>query len=333
MIKLLALVGLLFLGASCQKKNKAPPVTEAPDNGIAAAPVVPGTNGNPPPALPVPGPELPIVPKEPLTPPVPATPVTPPIEVPVSPVQKLLGLKIQAVSDLQIAKPFFLKTFAVYEGPAEEKEVTAQWKILANEAELQLKGDGSFIAKTAGSAKLEASFEGQLANIELQFEYPMLQVTEEQFWVYSLEGQKTRFNDPWDSEQGDAIKRDRAGVPEYALKCLDEAQAEFSQLQSREQIKASLGKLILAGASPRFIYLVNVVGAEGRRDVLRRLDRDAYFWHWTELTKRPSLAMSNFKKGVWVWEIIASPQSCIKSSEKQMQRYLDYAGFRLGLPK
>jgi hypothetical protein len=44
---------------------------------------------------------------------------------------------------------------------------------------------------------------------------------------------------------------------------------------------------------------------------------------------RPSLAMSRFQQGSWVWEVIASPGECLQPDTRDIQRYLDYVITRL----
>ena len=257
--------------------------------------------------------------------------VVPPEVVPVK--QTVIGLKIESSSSYLAGQTLTLKTFGVFQDPAESKEVVAEWKILSNEANLEQVGVGIFIGKKSGKVKLEAQYDSQVATIEFDIEMPGLLVKEEQFWIYRSEGQKLLFNNPWDEQPGSEVKRDHEGLPDYAETCLAAAKSRYEELKNKPAIKEKIGQLLLAGASPKLTYLVNVLPTEVKLDRLRRLDRDAYFWHWPQEDKRPSLAMNDFKQGLWVWELIASPNACLQPNELEFKRYLDYTAFRLGLKK
>jgi hypothetical protein len=157
----------------------------------------------------------------------------------------------------------------------------------------------------------------------------MLRLKEEQFWVYRLNREFLSFNSPWDKEAGHAIVLTPTNVPDFARNCLEQAKQNFSIMQHEPAMKERLAALIGAGATAQLIFMVNVVPVDGRRNDLRRLDRDAYFWHWTREDQRPSLSMSIFQKGSWVWEVIASPGECHQPDTKEIPRYLDYVAMRL----
>lgn len=155
-----------------------------------------------------------------------------------------------------------------------------------------------------------------------------LAVKETQFWVYTKKDNELSFNTPWDSTEGDAIERDREKLPAFATTCLDAAQKQYETLAAKQTFKDKMLPLLALGATAELTFLTIVVDNKSERDNLRKLDRDAYFWHWNDPAKKPVLAMNIYEKGSWVWEVIASPGSCVQPSEKELLRYLDYAAKR-----
>lgn len=214
-----------------------------------------------------------------------------------------------------------VRTVATYENPAASKDVGAQLTLVQNDATAQLAANGILSATKHGVVKIEASFEGKTATAVVQFQYPA------QYWVYREENNALLFNTPWDKDEGDEIKRNAEGLPDYALECLKQGQKELADAEANGSLKWNT--LAGSGATNKLVYLVNVVSNSNRMQRLRALDRDAYFWHWTSETKRPYLAMSNFKRGTFVWELVATPQGCLQPSIKEAQRYVDYAANRL----
>ncbi len=213
-----------------------------------------------------------------------------------------------------------VRTQATYENPAETKDVQGEVMLVENKAGATL-ANGAIQATKHGLVTIEVSFEGKKATTDVQFEYPA------QFWVYREDSNGLLFNTPWDKEEGDEIKRTEEGVPDYAVACLKRSQKALVEAETSGLLKWNA--LASKGATSNLVYLVNVVSRSNRLSSLRNLDRDAYFWHWTSETTRPYLAMSNFKKGSFVWEVVASPQGCVLPSIKEAQRYVDYADKRL----
>lgn len=155
-----------------------------------------------------------------------------------------------------------------------------------------------------------------------------LAVKETQFWVYTKKDNQLNFNTPWDSTEGDAIERDGQKLPDYATSCLEAAQKKYDTLAGKQSFKDKMLPLLALGATPQLTFLTIVVDNKNERDNLRKLDRDAYFWHWNDPAKKPVLTMNIYEKGSWVWEVIASPGSCVQPDEKELLRYLDYAAKR-----
>jgi len=233
----------------------------------------------------------------------------------------LTALTVTAEGEPIVGTRLTLRTMATYENPAETKEVKAEVTLLQNDAAVKLLANGTLRASKHGLTKIEASFEGKKATVELQFEYPA------QFWVYREDTNGLLFNTPWDKEEGDEIKRSTEGVPDYAVACLKKSQKVLADAEASGLLKWN--SLASQGATDKLVYLVNVVRRRNRAAYLRDLDREPYFWHWTSETARPYLAMSNFKKGTFVFEVVASPQGCALPSIKEAQRYVDYAEKRL----
>ncbi|HET9237285.1 MAG TPA: hypothetical protein VFO10_08540 [Oligoflexus sp.] len=312
------------------------PVVPTPAPEPTPGPVVPTPAPEPIPAPePTPGPVAPTpVPSPEPTPaptPVPSpepTPVPSPEPTPApspeptpSPAQVLTGLTVTAEGETIVGTRLTLRTTATYENPAETREVKAEVTLLQNDAAVKLFSNGTLRASKHGLTKIEASFEGKKATVELQFEYPA------QFWVYREDTNGLLFNTPWDKEEGDEIKRSTEGVPDYAVACLKKSQKVLADAEASGLLKWN--SLASQGATDKLVYLVNVVSNSRRTAYLRNLDREPYFWHWTSETARPYLALSNFKKGSFVFEVVASPQKCELPSIKEAQRYVDYAEKRL----
>lgn len=152
-------------------------------------------------------------------------------------------------------------------------------------------------------------------------------VSEVQYWIYEKDGDKLIFNNPWDSEEGDGIQRDAAKLPAYVRACTDDAKGKFEEKMAASQEKVR--QLLEAGGSPRVTLLVNVVEMVSERNALRRLDRDAYFWNWPDPKARPYFALANFRKGSFVWEVIAAEDGCVQPDSREVDRYLDHVRARL----
>ncbi len=329
MPKILILLGLMIFVAACDKqKDESNPVQPVADVA-PVAPLAKETAAPVPPAAPLPPPVVPTIEPaptpiptpspvpEPTPLPTPAPPITPVPE----PVQVLSGLTITLEGEPVVGERLQVRTVANFENPAATKEVVAQLTLLENDARAELAADGGLTASKHGMVKIEASLDGKTASAVVAFEYPA------QYWVYREENNVLLFNTPWDKDEGDEIKRNAEGLPDYALECLKQGQKAFADAEANGSLKWN--SLASIGASDRLLYLVNVVSNSNRLQKLQALDRDAYFWHWTSATKRPYLAMSNFKQGTFVWELVATPQGCKQPSIKEAQRYVDYAANRL----
>jgi hypothetical protein len=271
---------------------------------------------------------LPSFPEQPQMPPLPSTEPERPSQTQPPPTEGVRSLRIVSEGAFIVGHKKLLKAMASYETGV-QREVPATWDLVTNEAEASLDVDGRLKASKTGKVVVRAQFSDKAAQATFTFQEPMLRHREIQFWVYRLNRDILSFNNPWDKEPGNGIVRVPNDVPDYGRSCLDEARQRFSEVQAQEDVKNRIGELIANGSTAQLIFLVNVVPVDGRRNDLRRLDRDAYFWHWNRESERPSLAMSRFKEGSWVWEVIASPSECLQPDEMEIQRYLDYVATRL----
>lgn len=334
MSKILALLGLITWVAACDNKkdeSSSEPVQPAADVAsvlpvpkVTATPVPEptATPGSTAPIAPLPVP-TPVPTPGPSTDPVPVPPGPAPTPTPPAPepAPVLSTLTITVEGEPTVGSRLQIRTMATWENPAATKEVTAELSFLQNDAAAKLDANGGLRASKHGLAEIEASFEGKKATVAVQFEYPV------QFWVYREDSNGLQFNTPWDKTEGDEIKRSAEGIPDYAFACLKKSQKALAAAEASGALKWT--SLASKGATDKLVYLVNVVSRSSRIPSLRDLDRDAYFWHWTSETSRPYLAMSNFKKGTFVFEVVASPQACELPSIKEAQRYVDYADKRL----
>jgi hypothetical protein len=230
-------------------------------------------------------------------------------------------LTISVEGDGIVGSRLALRTLAHYENPSASKEVKAKFKLIQNDADVKLYANGTLLASKHGLAKIEASFEGITATSEIQFEYPA------QFWVYREEANGLQFNTPWDKTEGDEIRRSTEDIPDFAVDCLKKSQEALANAEADGTLKWN--SLASKGATNKLLYLVNVINKSQDIRTLYKLDREAYFWHWTSENARPYLALSNFKRGAFVWEAVASPQGCILPSIEEAQRYVNYVDQRL----
>jgi hypothetical protein len=316
-----------LFSSSCQKtenKGEDSPPINAVDSSVqnSETPSEQNSGVRPPQGGTIPG-----LPPGPLNPERPTAPAAPVPQEP-APTEGVISLNIQSEGAFLIGHRKKLRAIAHYDSGG-ERDVPAEWTLVSNEAGATLEKEGHIKAKKQGKVLVRAAFGGQLAEAEFTSEEPMLKHKEDQFWVYRLNREFLSFNSPWDKVTGNGIVRSPKDMPDFAKDCLDEARQNFSIIQNQASVKERFGALIGGGATAQLIFLVNVVPVDGRRSDLRRLDRDAYFWHWMREDQRPSLSMSRFQQGSWVWEVIASPSECLQPDPKEIQRYLDYVAMRL----
>lgn len=156
-----------------------------------------------------------------------------------------------------------------------------------------------------------------------------LRIKESQFWIYSKKEGQLSFNTPWDEEEGDGIIRDESAVPIYAKNCLDAARSTYNSLAARKDWQTRLQPLLEKRVTPELTFIIVTTDSESDRNALRRLDRDAYFWHWTDPVKKPVLSLNDYEKGSWVWEVIATPKTCVQPVVREIGRMFDWTSRRL----
>ncbi|MFW7381672.1 MAG: Ig-like domain-containing protein [Oligoflexus sp.] len=250
-------------------------------------------------------------------------------EITVKPV--LVGLRITDPGKLEIGTVYQMSAIGQFDPGAVEEEVSVVWSVVDDNVDLTLVEDGRLVARKVGTATIAAVLDGVTASIGLDFARKEVKIVETQYWAYETDEEgKLTFNFPWDEEEGDAIKRDAEGLTDFALTCAEQAQNEFQSLLADERYQAAFDKTTGWGATAEAIILVNVVDQRAQHQALRMMDRDAYFWHWNNDDKKPVLSMSQFRKGQWVWEVIAmGPNECIQPPKAEMARYLEYVNSRL----
>lgn len=155
-----------------------------------------------------------------------------------------------------------------------------------------------------------------------------LKIIESQFWIYSKIDGVLSFNSPWDEIEGDGIVRDENLVPDYARDCLKEAKDTYANLAVIPAFQEKIKPILATGATPDLTFLVVSSDSEDDRNELRKLDRDAYFWHWNYPAKKPVLSLNQYEIGTWVWEVIATPKTCIQPVIRELGRYLDWTARR-----
>ncbi len=158
---------------------------------------------------------------------------------------------------------------------------------------------------------------------------PRLKEVTSEFWIHRLDHEQLLFNAPWDAESGESIQRDQTGMPPYAISCREEALKASARWFASPEVAALWLLLYEAGAPRDVLVVVNVLPEDLTVDRMKRIDRDAYFWLWPRRDMRPTLSLTNFRQGTWVWEVLAAPSSCVQPDPKEATRYLTYAGQRL----
>ncbi len=83
----------------------------------------------------------------------------------------------------------------------------------------------------------------------------------------------------------------------------------------------------------RVMLVINVLPQQSLYRQLASLDREPYFWHWNEDGRVPSVALSNYRRGSFVWEVVASPERCMQPPSQTVLDYLNYAARRLSLKR
>ena len=156
-----------------------------------------------------------------------------------------------------------------------------------------------------------------------------LRIKESQFWVHTKTEGVLTFNTPWDETEGDGIIRDESMVPAYARSCLKAARSTYDSIAIHKDFQAKIKPLLEKGVTADLSFLVVVSESDADRTALRRLDRDAYFWHWNDPAKKPVLSMNQYEKGSWVWEVIATPSTCVQPVIRDIGRMFDWTSRRL----
>lgn len=210
--------------------------------------------------------------------------------------------------------------------------IPASWSLENASVGATLSADGRFSASKAGIFTVVAQNGNLTATLAILVKERPLKVSATQFWTFEAEDDQLVFNSPWDDKPGSDVVLDAndAKVPTHAKECAKKALESLDEAFSDAAIVTRLERLKELNATKKVVVLVNAIPDEQYKPLLNDLDRDAYFWHANSMRERPSLAMSRFTAGQWVWEVIAFPKDgCMMPSSDEMVRYLDYATTRL----
>ncbi|NRA63972.1 MAG: hypothetical protein HRU19_05780 [Pseudobacteriovorax sp.] len=172
-------------------------------------------------------------------------------------------------------------------------------------------------------------FNGQIQGEGIE-DYPFSKCSayRSQVWVF----QEDKAWTPWQDDY-EPLALDSDLVTEDARACLESAQAQLESALADEDMKALIETVLAAQGTERIIALVSDVKRYSSNSWFegKYIDRDPYFWHWNQDKKVPSLAMSRFDRGAWVWESSLTRGVCKHPSIPEMKRYLEYAAKRLSI--
>ncbi|RZA27447.1 MAG: hypothetical protein EOP10_00050 [Proteobacteria bacterium] len=252
-------------------------------------------------------------------------------------------LQIKGPQTYIVGKTFTLTT-SLNQGDT-STEVQAILSILEQNTDLKQTSAGVFLATKSGRAVILAKHDGLEVTREIIIEAPSPEIIGVQYWVHKKINGKLTFNTPWDEQPGDDIKHNEVGIPPYALTCASEAKEALIQHFNSSVEKQLFADLLSKGVPSALSILVTTVENDadnGQTPDLARLDRQAYFWRWhwknqiresetgsvKTVYPKPSLALTRFAEGEWLYEVIASPTKCTLPSRSEMIRYLEYAKTR-----
>ena len=149
---------------------------------------------------------------------------------------------------------------------------------------------------------------------------------ESQYWLFDSSG----FRAPWKTQTPERFQSE-ATPSELAQACRVESEAALAEALGDKEVVNLLNKVFAEGGTQKLILVttdtLNFSPMAKFDD--RRIDRAAYFWHWNQDNRIPSVASSRYDKGTWVWESTLSKGICTHPTVSEMKRYLRYANERL----
>ena len=186
---------------------------------------------------------------------------------------------------------------------------------------------GYFCARQAKIQKISCE-NGRTVFSEEEFnQLSCRNVHQVQFWTYT----NGRFNTPWDLQPGDGISGNPNAQSEKTNECLKVSRKKLQDTLNDSEVMDLLRRMVDLGATPRFVLMMSTMDQGPAENPFQGRDRDAYFWHWNQDGREPSIAMSRFDKGTWVWESSLAEGKCSHPDREEMLRYLRYAKSRLQL--
>lgn len=145
-----------------------------------------------------------------------------------------------------------------------------------------------------------------------------------QYWVY----QDGEFQAPWDSSNPSAVTAPETLRP-VTESCRVASQKALNEALSDDEVNQLFAQIYALGGTQKLTLVTSDTGELRPESKYAQRDRAAYFWHWNQDRKLPSLAMSRFDRGTWVWESNVYRERCTHPDLKEMKRYLKYAIQRL----
>ena len=156
----------------------------------------------------------------------------------------------------------------------------------------------------------------------------MGELEEPQYWIFN----NGTFVPPWDAVPYD--KTNTVHQPtDLAASCRQESESQLRLALAVESVQDLFNTAFALGATQKLIVVTTDTGSLapiGKVDE-KDYDRSAYFWHWNQDNRIPSVASSQFDRGVWVWvwESTVSKGECTHPSLNAMREYLQYSVKRL----
>ncbi|NRA66462.1 MAG: hypothetical protein HRU19_18385 [Pseudobacteriovorax sp.] len=149
-----------------------------------------------------------------------------------------------------------------------------------------------------------------------------VELPETQFWMVT----DVNWVAPWKTATPDrAMNSTEASVD--TLACEAESKSALKTALTDSELRKLIAKAIELGGTEVLTILVSDSGTS--MALTKRRDRGAYYWHWNQDKRTPSVASSNYKLGTWVWESSLSNDVCTHPSVDEMKRYLRYSIKRL----
>ncbi len=171
--------------------------------------------------------------------------------------------------------------------------------------------------------------EESIANRELRLRESHVELHTE-FWLFAKNGPRLRFESPWETDHPSiATEATDDRVAPWALSCAEQSRKNLEALLNQgatQNLWQALGK---AGVSRDVLLIVDQLPESKFAGQLTRFDRTPDVWFWNFDNKRPQLAFARWRDGRLVYEVTATPESCMGPTAEQGLDFLTYAELRL----